>query len=524
MFLAAVEIDKIQELIFQADKLKEMMGTSRLIAEAGVEVDRILKKYPDVRPFWPVSGVFQFRAEELPKLAACLWEITGYLSRNLGLSVTTHIQPRSEKNSFSSWMRDLEIGMRKAKASKNGEDGTPCLPPFAPCSLLPCKSANIWDPNLKGQQNRRRALISYEASVRKPDERGLPVVDFDPYEEYGMRNPHDFDDITIPNAADSYIAFIKADGDGLGKFLAHMQWDTVEWPNAPNEPHLKASNFAKELGGVFRESLKEAIKNTISGQVGQVFPMTPILFGGEDLWIICRRDLAFNLVKNLSRTFQENGKQNEVVYNALKSSGIDDPLTMSFGILFAQKGYPFAAQAELVNELIKNAKAYRRSLKEKEGCVDFHWLEASGRSTVREFRESGYCYQDNKKGFMLFTRPWTISELETVLSAVKDLKGIARNKLMQWRQVLRAGGYASCALAHRWVAGLSPDEQVTWQNVVECLSGRLRPNSLLITLKENASDSLDPGFWYVATDSERRTSILDLMEVLEITSVPNGSE
>ena len=101
-YLAGIEIDRIQEIIFQSDKLKEMIGASRLIDETINSVERIINNYQqEVELVWRVSGVFKLRSRDLPKLGSCLWEIRTHFSRELGLASTAGIV--EEKPGWELW-------------------------------------------------------------------------------------------------------------------------------------------------------------------------------------------------------------------------------------------------------------------------------------------------------------------------------------------------------------------------------------------------------------------------------------
>ena len=169
--------------------------------------------------------------------------------------------------------------------------------------------------------------------------------------------PHDFNHLTVPGAADSYLAFVKADGDGLGKFLAGLEWEKVSWDEAPPKPHQKARCFADHLNMVFISSLEEAISEVVLPKLDPAsrFPVAPILAGGEDVWLMCRRDLALPLVSRYSQIFSGKAKEDPVIAGAFSTSATGESLTMSAGVLFAQKGYPFDSQSDLVAELIKSS-------------------------------------------------------------------------------------------------------------------------------------------------------------------------
>src|SRR6266542_996719 len=84
-YLAIVEVDQRQSYILRADKLREMLGASRLIEET-VEIAKN-SIGPGVKLIWPVSGVIWLTSSDIPALTESLDKIRRGLHR-AGLSAT----------------------------------------------------------------------------------------------------------------------------------------------------------------------------------------------------------------------------------------------------------------------------------------------------------------------------------------------------------------------------------------------------------------------------------------------------
>ncbi|MCL5808194.1 MAG: hypothetical protein M1418_06565 [Deltaproteobacteria bacterium] len=533
-YMAAAEVDKIQSIIFASDKLKEMIGASYLIDDTANIVSQILARHTTVHLLWRVSGVYKFGADDLNVLASALWEIRERLVDDLGLSVTfeiidlqgnlpVKISPAAKpvKRIFS----ELDAGIRQQKDSRHGEDGSPSCPYFAPCRILPDEYANYWDSEETGGLQDRRALISGKAVTRrntKPDKHGLPFIG-DVLPDKKLNIPEDLDDLTVPGASDSYIAFIKGDGDRLGQLLSTLDWNDATWEKAGSNDDARSRplKFSERLQEVFKSALREAITKTAIGiPSGKHFPILPLLLGGEDFWILSRRDFALPLVHRIGEIFSQKTKDDDFLRIAFQVGGITE-ITLSFGVLFAQKGYPFDQQSHLVDELLKEAKAYRRMLptESPDGCVDFLWLDSSGRETVAQIRSRAYGYTENEKTFRLFSHPWTLKELEACRAALPFFSNpnISHHKLYQWRDILRNGDGVSVAYAHRWFASLESDERKAWKEGVAKLPDRLKPRDLVVKVPKN----LDQGFWQ-KDGTEYVTAIQDLLELIEIGQIPSN--
>jgi len=521
-YFAAVEVDQIQSVIFASDKLKEMVGASYLIDNATASIKETLKKYSSIKLIWSVSGVYKFNGDNLAELAKALWDMRQKLVYGQGMSVTFEII-NGTGMSVTEIFYKLDEGIRQQKDSRNGEDGTSSTPYFVPCRILPDEYANFWQAEWDdNEQQRPRALVSEKARIRgKTGDgcHGLPFIG-DVLPDKKIKLPDDFDDLTVKGAKDSYMAFIKADGDGLGLMLGNINWDDKKWQEegCMLDPRFRPFEFSNSIRNIFIEATKAAITDITSQQRStERFPVLPLILGGEDLWILARRDLALPLVHQIGTAFSNIAVNDPFLRIAFRVSGVEK-ITLSFGVLFAQKGYPFDQQTKLVNELLKNAKKYRKGLSrnEQEGCVDFLWLDASGRETVEEMRKKTYGYKDNDKIFRLFSHPWTLTELKKCLEAMPVFENVPRRKLYQWRNILRSGDVVSVASAHRWYASLETPERSAWDDGMAKFPSRLKAGKL----KLSGHNGFQQGFWR-NDNNEYATSIHDVLELMEIHQYPS---
>jgi hypothetical protein len=255
---------------------------------------------------------------------------------------------------------------------------------------------------------------------------------------------------------------------------------------------------------VVRTALENAVTASIESDRPKskpCFPILPLLQAGDDLWILCRRDLAFPLALRLGEEFARLAASDPIISLAVEIAG-QKPLSMSLGLLFAKKGFPFDAQLDLAEELERSAKNYRRELGQAKGCVDFHWLESSGRESIADARNHGYGYKDTTESFWLTTRPWTLEEASALVTAAIEVKSLPRRKRHQLDEVLRRGAKLSDLAYLRWRQGLTGVEQKSLDVAVALLPNRLRPS--------------DSGPWTKTGVAEYHTALLDLTQLAEI--------
>jgi hypothetical protein len=373
-------------------------------------------------------------------------------------------------------------------------------------------------PDKKASVDERRRLISAEARRRREkatDYRDEWKRDFSFFRFY--KAPEDFEDF-VESDADSYIALVKADVDGMGRLLARLDWDELARKLALDAPAATLA-FSDAVDRCVREALVDAVNSitTTAEPVDQPFPILPVVVAGDDLWVLARKSKAYPFVLEMGSRFADKVRDDSTLKAALEVSGLagKDRLTFSFGILFAKQGYPFDAQLDLAEELVHSAKKLRRD--QNEGCLDFHWLESSARETVEAGRRQGYEYRESgEKGRIckLYTRPWTLGDAGAMQSAAEALvkAGIARRKLHQLDQVLRMGGDLSLLAIHQWWSRLEKGEQSELLMVLGMLPERWKVARGQLVGVEG---KLPSGPWRENGDA-RECALLELLELAEI--------
>jgi hypothetical protein len=516
-FLAAVEVDQRQRFILEADKLQEMLGASRIIGESMHAAEQAVKRHPEVRLAWRVSGVQWLLADDLGALGKCLWEIRQGLLEDLSLSASFAIVEWEDGTPFKAATGALELRMREKKDAKCGEDGSPASPWFAQCRLQPHKPANVWVPDKKAAIDERRRLVSAEADLRRKKAKAYRAEWKAKFSFSGFyEDPEDFEDF-VESDADSYIALVKADVDGMGRLLAQLDWDKLANSLGVDAP-AAALSFSGAVDRCVRESLAESVNSITetAKKVEQPFPILPIVVAGDDLWVLARKSKAYAFALEMGTQFACKARDDGTLKAALEVSGLaGKDLTFSFGILFAKQGYPFDAQLDLAEELVHSAKKLRRS--QTEGCLDFQWLESSGRETVEEARRQGYEYREAGAGaptYRLYTRPWTLSDARSMREAAEALgkAGIARRKLHQLGDILRMGGDLSLLAIHQWWSRLERSEQ---SELVKALAMMPEPWKVASAQLAGVEGKLPLGPWRKNGDAHE-CALLELVELAEI--------
>ena len=400
--------------------------------------------------------------------------------------------------------RSLTALARRYKAAKPGSDARPTCSLFEACRIHGFDYANEWNPGEEGKEHgeRRRALRGYRARAKSDARRDdrtrrideevrqllheradslLPkMVDDsssssrDRGELAGLRkwveerlaanraitigdlvDPSDW--LDDEDAGDQFVAFICADGDGMGRLFTGLDWNLEGWGSSDGNasgfgklaPWKRNRRFSEALDGAVREAFRGAVAEVTLRDLNALkrlsetppgnplkIPVLPQLLGGDDLWTIARRDVALRLcrlfaeavpkrieacpilrqgmqlsapapntsAKTEDASGQDADESRRATGDAERSTHEAQPagepvtLSMSQGIAFAKAGHPVHAMVEAAESLLNSAKALRNGhawmrKTTTTGCVDWHWIESSLSETVTEARERATTYK-----------------------------------------------------------------------------------------------------------------------------------
>lgn len=257
----------------------------------------------------------------------------------------------------------------------------------------------------------------------------------------GAINPsQDINTIGEQSHPTGYVAFIHADGDGMGNLIERVVKDEKRGFEGYHILSKGLSDAAVQATAI---ALYEAYP-TGSFPKKQQLPFEVITVGGDDVLLICTADKALDIACRLSEVFTD-----EINHVLHEQFGIDDgAASASVGVVIAHAAHPIVNLAQRAAELLKNAKRGRSKssrvgvpfgeLRERaEGWIDFHIVSMPGLEKMGDIRSKHYA---KPNGLSLTNRPYACSAMRMLLEHASTLRQLPGSKRSQF--------YYACFNAH----------------------------------------------------------------------------
>ena len=155
---------------------------------------------------------------------------------------------------------------------------------------------------------------------------------------------------------DHEVAFLHADGNGLGVLLQRLQREAKD-----DEYVAKYAVFSEAVSGATREAAAFATETVLRGQARRnakgaalTMPARPLVLGGDDLSLIIRADLALPFAVAFMQKFEELSARKLTVMAMGRNWG---KLTSACGIAFVKSSFPFTEAHRLAEHLCREAKS-----------------------------------------------------------------------------------------------------------------------------------------------------------------------
>lgn len=247
----------------------------------------------------------------------------------------------------------------------------------------------------KDKKGRAQKAISEEFySILKADRaRKLPRHEF----------AIDFDDLG-GYEGQSHVAVVHADGNGMGRLLNEV----INTAISESHDDVTFLHNLRTFSASVTELSREALKNTmyhlrkalplraLHTSTG-IFPIRPIVYGGDDLTFVCDGRLGLDLAAFYLEQFAQR---------KIPVCGGRRDVDACAGIAIVPSKFPFARAYRFAEELCGMAKDHRRNERDRSGSwLDFQIFQAGVTMSISALRDLRY---HNVDGETLHQRPYRV--------------------------------------------------------------------------------------------------------------------
>ena len=208
----------------------------------------------------------------------------------------------------------------------------------------------------------------------------------------------------------SHIAVVHADGNGMGKLLNEVI-DKAKQEDTDFLHNLRAfsASVSFESLRALVETLKylqaalPRLRDDLAVDTSEIFPLRPIVYGGDDLTFVCDGRLGLDLAALYLEEFAK-GK--------IRVLGERKSVSACAGVAIVPTKFPFARAYGFADELCGLAKARRRQENQKliadtGGWLDFQIIQEGATRSITELRNTQY---RSLTGQTLHQRPYQVPQ------------------------------------------------------------------------------------------------------------------
>lgn len=374
-YLYGASVQGIQDFIFETNRLREIVGASEIVERICTDrfldlidaskVDVVLSAAGNVRIKSESKDALETIVNQFPQMVA-------KLAPGMTLSQAVVKCGGTEKEDFNKLEQALKIQRNKAIRP------TEITALGIERSRRTGKSAVA---NIKIKKDKRESVDAGTENKIKASKTSSLIRKL---KENAAEDDFSNDMEEMTSSSCKWLAVIHADGNSIGETIASLG----------KTPIKEFSEYINQATiGAARTAFSSAIE---TAKMDDVYPIRPIVIGGDDLTVVCRADLALDFISEYLTAFQKNGDK----YG----------LTASAGIAFVKESYPFHYAIELAEDLCKVSKTRSR---EKAG-VSFHKIQSSFIDSYDEIKKR----ELTAGGISLSNSPYYLDELKQLQERV----------------------------------------------------------------------------------------------------------
>lgn len=452
-YLYGASVQGIQDFIFKTNKLKEIIGASKIIEDMDskdFQKEYNLKEKPE--KLLQAAGNIRLRfnnKEDLEKVVKNFSK--DIMLKAYGITISQAVV--EDTNDYKKDSKELE---KKLKIQRNKVS----IPLDFHFNIL--------------KQNQRTALPLVSSDKDKATEQKVERFKLfaDKQKKENRETIFKIEDLSNNK---NKIAIIHADGNGLGNIVKEL-----------NETEIV--KFSKDLD----EATKEAYKLASEG----IEKIREVILGGDDLTVIIDANEALKFTKKFLEEFEKATKNIHKGYD----------LTACAGITFCNEKYPFHYAVKLAEDLCSHAKkdskdfAKEKNLSLAPSSIMFHNIQSSNVESFSKFIDDELTINGVRCDFGAYylneyeNKP-TIENLEKVIEDFKK-ENSPKGRLRTWLSDLEFDKtYAQNQL----------------KRIKKMSEGKWKSENL-----SKLYDGLELGNLVVEKDEKQKTPIYDILQILSV--------
>jgi hypothetical protein len=431
-YLLAAEADQIQDFIFRASHLREVVGGSQLLTRFCQEVPELLGGTEDniiIRD----GGSFRIVFDD-KEAAQGFGEHLAEVYRRTADGTLTVAEPVEITN--GDFARASEIAEEKLREAKRWRrlvvETTPQLPYAALCVSCGVGLAVTYGKRHE-DENPGYLCRACQTKASERDNKGfvqpfIQAVIGDNVESFKWHlRPEDV------SCYDSrrYVAYLLADGNNLGKLF-----------NQCNQEQMK--KLSKAITRILRECLAEPTKQIRLKQgkpdAAPDVPVLPLILGGDDLFALLPAPWALDFALRFCRAFET--KMGKMVEELKLKEKVPSP-TICAVVVICKETYPYRLAHHAGESRLKYAKQVSKALAYETNkhlsVVDFEVILGSQMAeepTESDFRPTLRPYwilPEDQPDIPAEANGWGIP-IRRLIQQRWELKGLPNKRLAQLRE------------------------------------------------------------------------------------------
>lgn len=356
-YLLAAEADQIQDFIFRASRLREVVGGSQLLTRfcmqvpdellAGVEADIIIRD----------GGSFRIVFENAKTARDFGADLAEVYHRVADGTLTVAEPVEIADGDFARASNEAEEKLREAKRWRRVAEATPQMPYIAFCASCGVGLAVTYEKHhpddLEERPNYLCRACQVKSLARENEQEGdflwrfKEAVVGDSATQYEL--PHRPKRVSCYDPR-RYVAYLVADGNNMGQVFGSC-----------NQGQMKDLSHA--MPEMLRNSLAQPTKQLMKviKDKDNFIPVLPLILGGDDVFALLPAPWALDFARVFCLEFEAQMRA-FVVKNNLSNSAPSDTLTVSAAVVICKETYPYALAHRAGEARLKRAKQVSKSL------------------------------------------------------------------------------------------------------------------------------------------------------------------